>query len=76
VVPPRGDDRLHPLLLELLAQGIAVEGPIGDQPLGALAGPPLGLGGGRCTRIFSQCSSVKCLQAMPPVYSGLAEVLK
>lgn len=40
--------------------------------------PPLGRGrgGGKWTRIFSHCSSVKCLQAMPPAYYRPEEVLK
>ncbi|MEM2125106.1 MAG: hypothetical protein QXQ53_01760 [Candidatus Methanosuratincola sp.] len=33
------DDRFHPLLLEPPAQEITVEGPIGNHPVGALAGP-------------------------------------
>jgi hypothetical protein len=39
VVPSRGDDRLDPPTGQAGPQGIAVIAPIGDQPLGPLAGP-------------------------------------
>lgn len=40
--------------------------------------PPLGcgLGNGKWTRIFCHCSSVQCLQAMPPAYQRPESVLK